>query len=156
MSIGGKGLAGGFFLLIGGGFFIMAAYNLADTVWLAWRGVATSGEITGYEVRGHRGGRIMIYRFVDGEGRTVEGRTRIAFSAGGIGASQQRAASVGRKIAVIYDPSDPTRSIANTFRGRWAWLAIMLFVSPHILIGAWLIWRDRQEQREDGWTQRRF
>ncbi|MCZ8368567.1 MAG: hypothetical protein O9293_01150 [Porphyrobacter sp.] len=40
--------------------------------------------------------------------------------------------------------------------GRFGALLWMLFVTPFILGGLYLIRSDRREQIADGWTQRRF
>jgi hypothetical protein len=154
--VGPKGLIGAAFLLVGGGFFVGGSYMLVDANRIALSGVATTGTIIGHEARGSRGGRAAVYTFRDNSGREMRGSVRIGLGGSSRSARQQREAEIGRKIGVFYDPADPRQSVADTVMGRWGGLLIMLFVVPHMLIGIYLLRRDRREQIEDGWVQRRF
>lgn len=154
--MGLKGLIGAAFLLVGGGFFLAGAYMLVDANRIALTGVETTGTVVGHEARGARGGRSMVYTFEDRAGRKIRGSVRIGLRGSGRRAKRQREAEIGRTVRVFYNPADPRQSVADTVMGRWGGLLIMLFVVPHMLIGAYALRRDRLEQIEDGWTSRRF
>lgn len=154
--MGPKGLIGAAFLLVGGGFFVAGTWIFADANRIALSGVATTGTIIGHEVRGNRGGRAAVYTFTDNAGREMQGSVRIGSGGSGRRAKRQREADIGRKITVFYDPADPRQSVADTVMGRWGGLLMMLFVMPHIMIGIFLLRRDRREQIEDGWAPRGF
>lgn len=153
--MGPKGLFGGLFLLIGVGFFLAGAYRLVATNTIAWNGVRVTAEITGHERSGRRGW-VAVYAFKTRDGQMAYGRAGTRLFSSGNNVRALQAEEVGRKIPVIYDPADPQRSVADTFMGRWSAILMMLFVLPHLLFGIYLLRRDRKEQREDGWAQRRF
>lgn len=153
--MGPKGVIGAAFLIVGSVFFLLAGKSLVEANAGAWNGVETTGTILGHAPSGRRGGRIVVYGFEDEQGRRFEGRTKVP-TGRGRRARQRRAEDVGRAVPVFYDPADPSRSTLDTFLGRWVYLLIMLFVLPHMAIGAYLIRRDRREAHEDGWARRRL
>lgn len=154
--MGPKGLFGGAFLLVASGFFLVALYWLVDANLIAMNGVRTTGQIAGYEGSANR--HALTYTFEDRKGRTFTGRlTPFSSRSGPLRHARAEAElDVGASIPVIYDPAEPDRSIADTFRGRFGALLWMLFVTPFILGGLHLIRSDRREQIADGWVQRRF
>ena len=154
--MGPQGVIGAGFVILATTFFVIAGTRLADTTALAWSGTRTTGIITGHAPTGHRGGRVTLYSFEDASGRRFVARAGMGFTGSGPNARARRAAEVGRSVTVIYDLADPERSVMNTFWGRWSDLVVMLFVLPHLLVGSYLVRRDRKAAREDGWQRGRF
>jgi hypothetical protein len=154
--MGPKGLFGGAFLLVSSLFFLVGAYWLVDANLIAMNGVRTTGQIAGYEGSARR--HVLVYSFVDRKGRRFTGRlTPYSSKSRRLRHARAKAAlDVGGPIPVIYDPANPHRSVADTFKGRFGALLWMLFVTPFMAIGIVLIRRDRREQIADGWALRRF
>ena len=146
--MGPKGVIGAGFLIVATILFVVAGTQLVDANVIAWSGKRTTGTIIGHAVSGNRGGRATVYSFEDESGRRFEGQASIGFVGSGPNARARRAAEIGRRIIVYYDPIDPRRAVIDTLWGRWGHLFIMLFLLPHMLVGSYLVWSDRKDERE--------
>jgi Protein of unknown function (DUF3592) len=146
--MGPKGVIGAGFVSVATLIFATSGMQLVDTTAIAWSGSQTTGTIIGHEPTDHRGGRRTIYSFKDASGRRFEGHVGAGFNGSGPNARARRTAEVGRSVTVFYDPADPSQSVMNTFWGRLSDLFVMLFVLPHMLVGIYLVRRDR---KDEGW-----
>ncbi|WP_284123697.1 DUF3592 domain-containing protein [Parerythrobacter aestuarii] len=148
--IGGKGLVGAAFLLAGLVFVGGGVFKTWEVNALAATGVHTRGEVTYMKRKstsGRSGGRSwyawVVFRTSTGEEIGFENRQGSAL----------RSHEVGDIVDVVYDPADPSDAIIDNFWTRFAWVFATLFASVFVLLGGWLVRRDRREQREDGWIR---
>lgn len=148
--IGGKGLVGAFFFLIGTGFFLGSLWQVADTNLTAIFGTKTDGAITVMRRISRGGGRRRggpcfrpIFTFVDDAGSIHRGAHSLCGPEG--------IYYVGEKITVHYAPNNPHNAIIGGFYGRFIFIFLALFAFPFAYFGAWLFLRDKREHAELGW-----
>lgn len=154
--MGIKGVFGAIFLLAGAVILLVTSTMLVEANLIALRGTPVMAEVTGFERAGRKGGWKAVHSFTGPSGRTYLGRVRHGFFGAGSLVRREPPPGLGRKIRVIYDPANPTISVADSFMGRWSFIVMLVIGLPHLILGGFLLRSDRREQREYGFARRRF
>lgn len=152
--VGPKGLIGGFFLLAGLVSFGAAAVKTYHVNTLAISGDKAQGTVTLMLRRsngsGRGGGRswftYVLFQTESGQEITFRNRQGSAL----------RSFNKGDIVEVVYDPAEPENAMINNLWTRFASVFGALFSSLFVGLGCWLIRRDRREQTELGWNDKRF
>lgn len=159
MSFGPKGLGGLIFALIAGAAALHFTYGLGTMAWLSVTGISVEGKVTAfvsYPSNGKsRGGTRIQVTFKDqkGQGQMVEAR----FGRGnGMSAKPRTTHQLGENVRVLYPRDKPEAAIiADPVTIAWH-IVVSLLSAAFALVGLWIIRADVRQQREDGWTPRRF
>jgi hypothetical protein len=158
MSFGARGLGGLFFLATAG---LLLALKLFSSAYLGYSATfgdsATAIVVSTVSKSAPRGGssRRPLARFIDENGRehSVEGFLGLTRR----GSSRPNVThAIGERVLVVYPEGQPQEAMMADAKSIFWRVFIILFLTPFVVAGAWLIRSDQRRQREDGWTMRRF
>lgn len=159
MSFGPKSLGGLMFVIIGGFSALYFAYGLGSIAWLSIAGETGTGVVSGYRHipaagRGGSSSRAQVtFRDTQGAEHVVE--MRFSFS-NRMSGQRRETHEVGERVRVLYPKGKPYEAIISDGTTIGWHLFLALFSSIFLTLGIWLIRADRKEQKELGWSRRRF